>query len=109
MRNKTVFIIFFLAALAVVATLALAEPSWAGKLEEAIAKTPVGIGQGHDRSQRQTRVHGDSRRAPPFLAVLHLMGYLGRLDFFLGGRLRRHHGRGGAYLGLRSVGLCLYL
>ncbi|MDO9532745.1 MAG: sulfite exporter TauE/SafE family protein [Deltaproteobacteria bacterium] len=46
MRNKTVLIIFFLAALAVVATLALAEPSWAGKLEEAIAKTPVGTGPG---------------------------------------------------------------
>jgi len=46
MRNKTALIIFFLAALAVVATLALAEPSWAGKLEEAIAKTPVGTGKG---------------------------------------------------------------
>jgi hypothetical protein len=46
MRNKTVLIIFFLAALAVVATLALAEPSWAGKLEEAIAKTPQGTGPG---------------------------------------------------------------
>ena len=46
MRNKTVLVIFFLAALAVVATLALAEPSWAGKLEEAIAKTPQGIGKG---------------------------------------------------------------
>jgi uncharacterized membrane protein YfcA len=46
MRNKTVLIIFFLAALAVMATLALAEPSWAGKLEEAIAKTPVGNGPG---------------------------------------------------------------
>ena len=51
MRNKTVLIIFFLTALAVVATLALAEPSWAGKLEDAIAKTPQGIGQGHDRSR----------------------------------------------------------
>jgi uncharacterized membrane protein YfcA len=46
MRNRTGLIIFFLAALAVVATLALAEPSWAGKLEEAIAKTPVGTGPG---------------------------------------------------------------
>ena len=46
MRNKTVLIIFFLAALAVVATLALAEPSWAGKLEDAIAKTPQGTGPG---------------------------------------------------------------
>ena len=46
MRNKTVFIIFFLTALAVVATLALAEPSWAGKLEDAIAKTPQGVGKG---------------------------------------------------------------
>jgi len=46
MRNKTVLVIFFLAALAVVATLALAEPSWAGKLEEAIAQTPVGTGPG---------------------------------------------------------------
>jgi uncharacterized membrane protein YfcA len=46
MRNKTALVIFFLAALAVVATLALAEPSWAGKLEEAIAKTPQGTGPG---------------------------------------------------------------
>ena len=109
MRNKTVFIIFFLTALAVVATLALAEPSWAGKLEDAIAKTPVGIGKGMIDPAAPSRVHGDSRRAQPFLAVLHLMGCLGRLDFFLGGRLRRHHGRGGTYLGLRSVGFCLYL
>ena len=46
MRTKTGLIIFFLAALAVVATLALVEPSWAGKLEEAIAKTPQGTGPG---------------------------------------------------------------
>ncbi|MBM4301069.1 MAG: sulfite exporter TauE/SafE family protein [Deltaproteobacteria bacterium] len=46
MRNRTILIIFFLAALAAVATLALAEPSWAGKLEEAIAKTPQGTGKG---------------------------------------------------------------
>ncbi len=46
MRNKTVFIILFFVGLAALATLALAEPSWAGKLEEAIAKTPVGTGPG---------------------------------------------------------------
>jgi uncharacterized protein len=46
MRNKTGFIIFFLIAMAALATLALVEPSWAGKLEEAIAKTPVGTGPG---------------------------------------------------------------
>jgi len=46
MRNKTVLIVFFLVALAVLATLALAEPSWADKLEEAIAKTPAGTGPG---------------------------------------------------------------
>ena len=46
MRNKTGFIIFFLFAMAALATLALVEPSWAGKLEEALAKTPVGTGPG---------------------------------------------------------------
>jgi uncharacterized membrane protein YfcA len=46
MRNKTGLIIFFLAALAAVVTVALVEPSWAGKLEEAIAKTPQGVGKG---------------------------------------------------------------
>jgi uncharacterized membrane protein YfcA len=46
MRNRTAVIIFFLAALAVVASLALVEPSWAGKLEDAIAKTPQGTGPG---------------------------------------------------------------
>ena len=46
MRNKTALIIFILAALAVAASLALVEPSWAGKLEEAIAKTPQGTGPG---------------------------------------------------------------
>ena len=109
MRNKTVFIIFFLTALAVVATLALAEPSWAGKLEEAIAKTPQGTGPGMIDPSAKPGFMGIPGAPHPFLAVLHLMGYLGRLDFFLGGRLRRRHGRGGAYLGLRSVGLCHYL
>ena len=46
MRKTTVLIFFAMAAVAVLATLALAEPSWAGKLEEAIAKTPVGTGPG---------------------------------------------------------------
>ena len=106
MRNKTVFIIFFLTALAVVATLALAEPSWAGKLEDAIAKTPQGVGKGMIDPSAKPGFHGHPRGAQPFLAVVHLMGCLGRLDFFLRGRLRRHHGRGGTYLGLRSVGFC---
>jgi uncharacterized membrane protein YfcA len=46
MRKKTLLIIGLLAALAVVTTLVIVEPSWAGKLEEAIAKTPVGSGPG---------------------------------------------------------------
>ncbi len=46
MRKKTLLIMGLFAALAVVATLVLAEPSLAGKLEEAIAKTPVGTGPG---------------------------------------------------------------
>jgi uncharacterized membrane protein YfcA len=46
MRKNTLLIIGLFAALAVVATLVMAEPSWAGKLEEAIAKTPVGSGPG---------------------------------------------------------------
>jgi uncharacterized membrane protein YfcA len=46
MRKNTLLIIGLFVALGVVATLALTEPSWAGKLEEAIAKTPVGTGPG---------------------------------------------------------------
>ncbi len=46
MTRKTQFIIAGLAVLMVTATLALAEPALAGKLEEAIAKTPVGTGPG---------------------------------------------------------------
>ncbi len=46
MRKNTLLIIGLLAALAVVTTLVMVEPSWAGKLEEAIAKTPVGSGPG---------------------------------------------------------------
>lgn len=46
MKKKAFIILGLLAVLAVVATLALAEPSWAGKLEEALAKTPVGTGPG---------------------------------------------------------------
>jgi hypothetical protein len=46
MKKKAFIILGLLAVLAVVATLALAEPSWAGKLEEALAKTPQGIGKG---------------------------------------------------------------
>jgi uncharacterized membrane protein YfcA len=43
MRKNTLFTIGLLAALV---TLVLAEPSWADKLQEAIAKTPVGTGPG---------------------------------------------------------------
>jgi len=46
MSKKHLATIGVLAALAVLATLLLAEPALAGKLEEAIAKTPVGEGQG---------------------------------------------------------------
>jgi uncharacterized membrane protein YfcA len=46
MRNKTVLITFIMVALAVLATLALVEPSWAGKVADAIAKTPQGTGPG---------------------------------------------------------------
>jgi uncharacterized protein len=44
--RKSWLIIGFLAILAVMVTLVLAEPSFAGKLEEAIAKTPSGAGPG---------------------------------------------------------------
>ena len=46
MRKKTWLIIGFLAVLAVAVTLVVAAPSFAGKLEEAIAKTPQGTGPG---------------------------------------------------------------
>lgn len=46
MRKKSLIIIGLLIALAVVATLVLASPSAASKLEEAIAVTPKGIGKG---------------------------------------------------------------
>jgi uncharacterized membrane protein YfcA len=46
MRNKTLLLIGCLAVLSVAVTLLLATPSWAGKLQEAIAKTPVGTGPG---------------------------------------------------------------
>jgi uncharacterized protein len=46
MRNKGLLLIGILVVLAVVATLVSTTPSHAGKLEEAIAKTPVGDGPG---------------------------------------------------------------
>jgi len=46
MRKNSLLIIGLLAVLAVVVTLVLASPSFAGKLEEAIAKTPQGVGKG---------------------------------------------------------------
>src|SRR3989339_344776 len=46
MQRKTFIIIGLLTLVAVVATFSLADSSWAGKLEEAIAKTPVGTGPG---------------------------------------------------------------
>jgi len=46
MQRKTFIIIGLLTLVAVVATFALADSSWAGKLEEAIAKTPAGTGPG---------------------------------------------------------------
>jgi len=46
MRKKTFIILGVMVALAVVATLLWVEPSLAGKVEDAIAKTPVGTGKG---------------------------------------------------------------
>jgi uncharacterized membrane protein YfcA len=46
MRKKTLLIMGLLAILTVVATLLLTEPSLAGKLEEALAQTPTGVGKG---------------------------------------------------------------
>ena len=46
MRKKSWLIVGLLAILAVVVTLVLTSPSFAGKLEEAIAQTPVGEGPG---------------------------------------------------------------
>jgi hypothetical protein len=46
MQRKTFIIIGLLTLVAVMAILALTEPSWAGKLEDAIAKTPQGVGKG---------------------------------------------------------------
>ena len=109
MRNKTGFIIFFLVALAVVSHPGPGGAVLGGQAGGGHCQDPRGHRPGHDPPRHAQGVHGDSRRAPSFLAVLHPMGHLGRLDLFLGGRLRRHHGRGGAYLGLRSVGLCRYL
>ena len=109
MQRKTFIILGLLTLVAVMAILALTEPSWAGKLEDAIAKTPQGVGKGMIDANAKPGFMGIPGAPQPFLAVVHLMGCLGRLDFFLRGRLRRHHGRGGTYLGLRSVGFCLDL
>lgn len=46
MKQKKWIVIGLLAAVAVVATIVLTEPALAGKLEEAIAKTPQGTGKG---------------------------------------------------------------
>ncbi len=106
MRKRYLIIGFIVILIVIVAaTLVLAAPSFAGKLEEAIAKTPVGDRPGYDPSRRPQGLHGDSRSAPSFLPVLHPVGHLGRLDLLLGGRLRRHHGRGGPHHRLRAVGL----
>ncbi|MDP2047099.1 MAG: sulfite exporter TauE/SafE family protein [Deltaproteobacteria bacterium] len=50
MQRKTFIIIGLLTLVAVVATFALADSSWAGKLEEAIAKTPTGTEPGQINS-----------------------------------------------------------
>jgi uncharacterized membrane protein YfcA len=46
MQRKNFIILGLLTLVAVMAILALTEPSWAGKLEDAIAKTPQGVGKG---------------------------------------------------------------
>jgi len=46
MRKHTWFVLGLLAVLAAIVTMVLVEASWAGKLEEAIAKTPTGTGKG---------------------------------------------------------------
>ena len=97
MRKRILIIMGLLALMAVAATLVSAAPSFAGKLEEAIAQTPSGDRPGDDPSRRPQGLHGHSRRAPSFLSLLYPLGYLGGLDLFLGGGLRRHYGGGRPY------------
>ena len=66
---------------------------------------PGGHRPGHDPSRHAQGVHGNSRRPPLFLAVLHPVGYLGRLDIFFRGRLWRGHGRRRPYHRFWSGGL----
>ena len=73
-----------------------------GKLGEAVAKTPAGKGKGQidvERTERGVRNSGGSGHQ---LHPGHLLGHLGRLDFFHGRGIRRDHGRRRPYHGVRS-------
>ena len=101
MRKKSLIILGLLALVAVAATLLWAAPSFAGKLEDAIAQTPQGTGPGMIHPEAAKGFLGIPGAPKPFLVFWHLMGYLGGLDLLHRGRLRRHHGRRGPYQRLR--------
>ena len=95
MRKKGLVILGVIALLTVAATLLWAAPSLAGKLSEAIAQTPQGAGPGMIHPGAPKGFMGIPGGPQFFLPVLHPVGHLGGLDLFVGGRLRRHHGRCG--------------
>jgi uncharacterized membrane protein YfcA len=74
MRNKTVLITFIMVALAVLATLALVEPSWAGKVADAIAKTPQGTGPGQINPDAPKGILGIPGAPRPFWFLCILWG-----------------------------------
>jgi uncharacterized membrane protein YfcA len=74
MRNKNVLVFFFLITVAVAATLALAEPSWAGKVADAIAKTPQGTGPGQINPGAPKGILGIPGAPRPFWILCILWG-----------------------------------
>jgi uncharacterized membrane protein YfcA len=74
MRNKNVLVFFFLAALVAVATLALTEPSWAGKVADAIAKTPQGTAPGQINPAAPKGILGIPGAPRPFWVFCILWG-----------------------------------
>ena len=102
MTKKSWIVISLVVAAAIAATLVTAFPAEAGKLEDAIAKTPQGVGNGDDRSQGRAGFHGNTRCAQSLLVLRHTLGYLGWMDLLHGGSLRRHYGGCGPHNRIRT-------
>ncbi len=101
-KNLKLFFAILVVSLFVVSPVMLAGDAYADKLQDAIAKTPRGTGEGQIDPKAVPGFLEIPGAPKPMMIIGFLWGKMGRLDILHSRRVRRHHGRCGTYHCIRS-------